>query len=63
MTTTPPRLRVLWASDAADASSGYAVETALTTLRLKDHCDLALLATFGHHGAIRECNGIPVFPG
>ena len=63
MTTTPPRLRVLWASDAADASSGYAVETALTTLRLKDHCDLALLATFGHHGAIREWNGIPVFPG
>ncbi len=63
MTTTPPRLRVLWASDAAWANSGYAVETALAALRLKDHCDLALLCTFGLHGGMQEWNGIPIFPG
>lgn len=63
MTTTPPRLRVLWASDAPWATSGYSVETAITTTRLKEHCDLALLATFGLHGGIQEWNGIPVFPG
>lgn len=48
-------MRVLFASDAADASSGYAVETALTAPRLArlGH-DVALLATFGHHGAVRS---------
>lgn len=56
-------LRVLWASDAPWAVSGYSVETALTTVRLKEHCELALLATFGLHGGIQEWNGIPVFPG
>ena len=56
-------LRVLWASDAPWATSGYSVETAITTTRLKEHCDLALLATFGLHGGIQEWNGIPVFPG
>ncbi len=63
MTSTPPRLRVLWASDAPWAQSGYAVETALAAVRLKDHCDFALLATFGLHGGVQEWNGIPVFPG
>jgi glycosyltransferase involved in cell wall biosynthesis len=48
-------LRALWISDAADANSGYSIETALTVPRLAalGH-DVALLATFGHHGAIRE---------
>src|SRR5512138_2547640 len=63
MTTTPPRLRVLFASDAPWATSGYAVETALYAARLKNHCDLALLCTFGLHGGMQEWNGIPVFPG
>ncbi len=67
MTTTPPQpthnLRVLFASDAAWALSGYAVETALYALGIKEHCHLALLATFGLHGGIQEWNGIPVFPG
>jgi len=57
------KLRVLWASDAPWATSGYAVETALTCVRLKEHCDLALIATFGLHGGMQEWNGIPVFPG
>ena len=63
MTTSPPRLRMLWASDAPWATSGYAIETALTALRLKEHCDLALICTFGLHGGMQEWNGIPVFPG
>jgi glycosyltransferase involved in cell wall biosynthesis len=63
--TTPPthNLRVLWASDAPWATSGYSVETALTATRLKEHCHLALLCTFGLHGGVQEWNGIPVFPG
>jgi glycosyltransferase involved in cell wall biosynthesis len=60
---TTPRLRVLWASDAPWANSGYSVQTALTAVHLKDHCDLALLATFGLHGGVQEWQGIPVFPG
>lgn len=61
--TDQPRLRVLFCSDAPFATSGYSVETALYATRLKEHCDLALLATFGLHGAIREWEGIPLFPG
>lgn len=61
--TTSPRLRVLWASDAPWSTSGYAVETALAARHLKDHCDLALLATFGLHGGAQEWEGIPIFPG
>ena len=63
--TTPPthNLRVLWASDAPWANSGYSVETALAALRLKEHCHFALLCTFGLHGGVQEWNGIPVFPG
>jgi glycosyltransferase involved in cell wall biosynthesis len=57
------KLRVLFCSDAPWATSGYSVETALAAVRLKDHCDLALLATFGLHGGLQEWNGIPVFPG
>lgn len=63
MTTPTPRLRVLWASDAPWANSGYAVETALTVSRLKAHCDIALLCTFGLHGGMQTWNDIPVFPG
>jgi glycosyltransferase involved in cell wall biosynthesis len=59
----PRRLRVLFASDHPDAVSGYSVQTKLTALRLKEHCDLALLATFGLHGSMQEWNGIPLFPG
>jgi hypothetical protein len=56
-------LRILWASDAPDASSGYSVETALTVPRLigLGH-DVALLATYGHQGARREWRGIPSTP-
>src|SRR4051812_42786723 len=56
-------LRVLFCSDHPDAVSGYAVETKLTALHIKEHCHLALLATFGLHGSIQEWNGIPLFPG
>ncbi len=60
----PPGLSILWCSDAPDASSGYSNQTRLTVPRLAalGH-DVALLATFGHHGAVREWNGIRVYPG
>src|SRR5262245_33160402 len=57
------RLRVLWCSDHPAATSGYSVETALAARYLKDYCDLALLATFGQQGFVREWEGVPVFPG
>ena len=56
-------LKVLWVSDAPYASSGYSVETALAARRLRHHCDLALLATFGLHGARLDWEGIPLYPG
>ena len=56
-------LRVLWCSDAPYAKSGYSVETAMTARRLRHHCDLALLATFGLHGARLDWEGIPLYPG
>ncbi len=61
----PPthNIRVLVCSDHADALSGYAVETKLLALGIKEHCHLALLATFGLHGSIQDWNGIPMFPG
>lgn len=48
-------MRVLWASDAPDACSGYSVITRQQAPKLAElgH-DVALLATFGHHGAKRE---------
>lgn len=48
-------LRILWCSDAADATSGYSAITRQQAPAIADlgH-DVALLATFGHHGAIRE---------
>ena len=63
--TNPPthNIRVLLASDHPDATSGYSVQTKLAALRLKDHCHLALLATFGLHGSIQDWNSIPLFPG
>lgn len=61
--TNPPRLRALLASDHPDATSGYAVQARLLALHLKEHCDLALLATFGLHGSLQDWNGIPLFPG
>lgn len=56
-------LRVLWVSDAPYATSGYSVQTALAARRLRHHCDLALLATFGLHGARIDWEGIPLYPG
>lgn len=48
-------LRALFASDAADSTSGYAAITRQQVPELIDlGYDIALLATFGHHGAIRE---------
>jgi glycosyltransferase involved in cell wall biosynthesis len=57
-------LRILWASDAPDATSGYSNQTRLIAPRLAalGH-DVALLATFGHHGAVREWQGLRVYPG
>ena len=57
-------LRILWVSDAPWASSGYSVETRLTAPRLAalGH-DVALLTTYGLQGAIREWEGLRVYPG
>jgi glycosyltransferase involved in cell wall biosynthesis len=57
-------MRILWVSDAPWATSGYSVETALTVPRLArlGH-DVAMLATFGLHGAVREWEGLKVYPG
>lgn len=48
-------LRILWASDAADANSGYSQITRQQAPKIAElgH-EVALLATFGHHGAVRE---------
>lgn len=56
-------LKILLASDHPDALSGYSVQTRLIALGIKEHCNLALLATFGLHGSIQDWNGIPLFPG
>lgn len=61
--TTQRRLRVLWASDAPYASSGYANQTRITVPRLAQHCDVALLATYGLQGAKMEWEGLPLYPG
>ncbi len=67
MTTAPTyNVRVLWPADHPDATSGYSVQTKLAALRLKDHCHLALLATFGLHGSIQKWEAapeVPIFPG
>lgn len=57
-------MRILWVSDAPDSASGYAVETRLAAPRLAalGH-EVALLATYGHHGARREWRGLPIYPG
>lgn len=48
-------MKILWCSDSADASSGYSQITRQQVPELIElgH-DVALLATFGHHGAVRE---------
>src|SRR5262245_61390198 len=56
-------LRVLFCSDAPWSSSGYANQLRILAPRLAQHCDLALLATYGLHGAVREWEGLPVYPG
>lgn len=57
-------LRCLIASDAPWSSSGYANQVRQFAPRLAalGH-DIALLATFGLHGAVREWEGLRVYPG
>lgn len=56
-------LRVLLVSDAVWASSGYANQVRLLAPRLAQHCDLAMLATYGLQGAPIEWGGLTVYPG
>lgn len=56
-------LRILLVSDAIWASSGYSNQVRLLAPRLAQHCDLALLATYGLHGAPIEWGGLKVYPG
>ncbi len=57
-------LRLLIASDAPWSTSGYANQVKQFAPRLAalGH-DVALLATFGLHGAVREWEGLRVYPG
>jgi glycosyltransferase involved in cell wall biosynthesis len=57
-------LRILLASDAPDAPSGYGVQIGMIARMLRDlgHA-VAICATFGHQGAKREWDGFPVYPG
>lgn len=57
-------LRILWASDAPWAVSGYAQITRqqVPAIAALGH-DVALLATYGLHGAIQEWRGLRVYPG
>jgi len=57
-------LRCIIASDAPWSTSGYANQVALLAPRLAalGH-EVALLATFGLHGGVREWNGLRVYPG
>lgn len=56
-------MRVIIASDAPDANSGYSVQCAMIARILRDlgH-SVAICATFGHQGARREWEGFPVYP-
>lgn len=58
-------LRVLWASDAPWATSGYSVQTAITAPRLQRAglADVALLTTYGLQGASLTWEGLKVYPG
>lgn len=57
-------LRILWASDAPWATSGYSQITRqqAPAIAALGH-DVALLATFGLHGAVREWEGLRIYPG
>lgn len=57
-------MRVLLATDAPWATSGYAVQAKYIARILRDlgHT-VALIATFGLHGARHEWEGFPVYPG
>jgi glycosyltransferase involved in cell wall biosynthesis len=57
-------LRILWISDAPWAVSGYSQITRqqAPAIAALGH-DVALLATFGLHGAIQEWRGLRVYPG
>src|SRR5262245_15994626 len=54
--------RILWHSNVPWAGSGYGVQTALFTERIRDHgYDLAISATWGLGGSPQSWRGIPVF--
>lgn len=57
-------MRLLICSDAPWATSGYSnqVRQFAPALARLGH-DVALLATFGLHGGVREWNGLPIYPG
>lgn len=57
-------MRILWCSDAPWATSGYSQITKqqVPAIARLGH-DVALLATFGLHGAVREWEGLRVYPG
>jgi hypothetical protein len=57
------RQRMLWASNAPFAGTGYGVQTAQVTERLKrDGHEVAVACNFGLQGSETEWNGIKLYP-
>lgn len=56
-------LRILIASDAPWASSGYANQVRQFAPRLEEHHHVAILTTYGLHGNTIEWHGLKIYPG
>lgn len=57
-------MRILWASNAPWAQTGYGTQTAQVVRRLAaDGHDVAVAANYGLHGQVMDWGGIPVYPG
>ncbi len=56
-------MKILWASNAPWAATGYGMQTAQAVPRIRDagH-DIAIFASYGLNGAMQSWDGIPVYP-
>ena len=54
--------KLIWHSNAPWGGTGYSTQTALFTLRLKDHYDLVISSFWGLEGSVVPWNQIPVLP-
>jgi glycosyltransferase involved in cell wall biosynthesis len=56
-------IRILVASDAPWASSGYSNQVRTMAPHLAELCDLAIMTTYGLQGNRLEWQGLPIYPG